>query len=93
MKGLQVRGDLMASILDDGRTSLVGQTIPDPATMATTRNRYNALETDRMNLSRRMFTNSGMMMTQRVNGNANLEEPLSPTLSSLKRTVDFARHM
>ena len=33
-KGIQVRGDFKASILDDGRTSYVGQMITDPFAMS-----------------------------------------------------------
>ena len=33
MKGLQVGGDVRAKILDDCRTSFVGQIIPDPTLM------------------------------------------------------------
>ena len=47
MKGLQVRNGQHAAILDRGRTSFVGQTIPDPTLMSVTAKRFDSLERDR----------------------------------------------
>ena len=44
-------GEQQAAILDNQRTSYVGHTIPDPALMTQTMNRFNAIEKDRMNLT------------------------------------------
>jgi hypothetical protein len=57
-KGMQLTD--FAKILDDGRTSFAGPTIPDPATMTMTSLKFREIENDRMRMTRRMFTNNGM---------------------------------
>ena len=46
-------GEQQAAILDNQHTSYVGHTIPDPALMTQTQNRFNSIEKDRFTLTQR----------------------------------------
>ena len=56
LKGLQIENeDFIAKILDNGRVSCAGNTMPDPAMMTSTNMKFETFEQDRLNMSRRMF--------------------------------------
>ena len=72
MTGCNVKGD-PATILDHNRTSLVGMVIPDPAVMTSSSLKFKSLEQDRMNISRRMFQQSGLVSMSPRNEPVNAE--------------------
>jgi len=69
MIGIQIDKD-HATILDHGRTSCAGNTIPDPAIMRASNRKFDQFEKDRMNMSRRLFQSTGYGMSTM--------QPLSP---------------
>lgn len=61
LKGNQIEGEnTFARIVDNGRISCAGNTMPDPAMMTATNLKFNTFEQDRLNMSRRMFQDTGM---------------------------------
>ena len=62
MVGIQIEKD-HATILDHGRTSCAGNTIPDPAIMRASNRKFDQFEKDRMNMSRRLFQSTGYGMS------------------------------
>ena len=59
-----------AEILDHGRTSFIGQAVPDPAIMEVTRKRFASLEKDRQNLTFRMNKSKPLALSPlKTNGN------------------------
>ena len=70
MMGLQIESN-HAVILDNGRVSCAGNTMPDPAVMTANGRKFEQFEKDRMNMSRRLFQSTGMGMSTL--------QPLSPT--------------
>ena len=59
LKGIQIEKD-HAFILDNGRISCAGNTMPDPAMMTASNMKFDVFEQDRLNMSRRMFQSTGM---------------------------------
>ena len=58
---MQIDGeDFIAKILDNGRISCAGNTMPDPAMMTHSNMKFETFEQDRLNMSRRMFQSNGM---------------------------------
>ena len=53
LKGIQVPSEQQATILDNQHTSYVQHTIPDPALMTQTQNRFNSIEKDRFNMTQK----------------------------------------